>query len=195
MMLPWRKNLWFTLIEMMVIITIFSILLLSTYVPYSYMQNKALLKIGTKDVSQTLYQARNLAINGFENENKNNASIGVYFDITTPDIIEYYSFPYSIEEGDIIPEENTNIKKIKEIVLPKWVQIDRVNWKDKFLFFFDAITWKGSYYYWAPWTTVKSKIDTSVQRDILIDISFKGSTSSNLQKQIIYYTPTHILDY
>lgn len=194
MMFSHKKNLWFTLIEMMVVITIFSILLLSSYVPYSYMQNKALLKIGTKDVSQTLYQARNLAINGFENENKNNASIGVYFDTTNPDIIEYYSFPYSIEEGDIIPEENTNIKKIKEIVLPKWVQIDSVYWKEKFLFFFNAITWKGDYYYWENWSMVKSEVPTA-HRDIIIKISFRWSTSSNLQKQIIYYTPTHILDY
>lgn len=195
MILSWRKNAWFTLIEMMVVITIFSILLLSSYVPYSYIQNKTLLKMGTKDISQSIYQARNLAINGLENENKNNASVWVYFDTTNPEKIIYYSYPFSIEEQDIVPEENENIKKIKEIVLPKWVQIDDVSWKNKFLFFFDAITGKWTYYYWEVGSTVKSKIDTALQKDIIIDLSFKWSTSSNLQKQIIYYTPTHIIDY
>lgn len=197
MILSHKKNTWFTLIELMVVITIFSILLISSYVPYAYIQNKTFLKIWAKDVSQSIYQARNLAINGFEGEAsiKTNSSIWVYFDASRPNVIEYFSYPYNIDEWLIIPQSGTDIKKIKEIVLPKWVQIDGVSWKSKFLFFFNAITWKWDYYYWAPWSTIKSKIDITIQKDVLIDISFKWSTSPNLQKHITYYTPTHIIDY
>ncbi|MFC1798000.1 prepilin-type N-terminal cleavage/methylation domain-containing protein [Patescibacteria group bacterium] len=53
----------FTMIELMITITIIGILTMVTYAPYNYYQNKGKLKITAREVSQLLYEARNMAIN------------------------------------------------------------------------------------------------------------------------------------
>jgi len=46
----------FTLIELMIAITIVVILTMATYAPYNYYQNKAKLKVTTREISQILYE-------------------------------------------------------------------------------------------------------------------------------------------
>jgi len=58
-----QNNKAFTLIELIVVITIFCIMLLATYIPYTYYQTKAKVKFAVKDISQSIYEARNMAIN------------------------------------------------------------------------------------------------------------------------------------
>ena len=53
----------FTLIELIISITIVVILTVTSYAPYSYYQNKAKLKITTREISQLLYDSRNMAMN------------------------------------------------------------------------------------------------------------------------------------
>jgi prepilin-type N-terminal cleavage/methylation domain-containing protein len=53
----------FTLIELMIAITIIVILTMASYAPYTYYQNKAKLKVTSREISQLLYEARNMAIN------------------------------------------------------------------------------------------------------------------------------------
>jgi prepilin-type N-terminal cleavage/methylation domain-containing protein len=53
----------FTLIELMITITIIVVLTMMTYAPYNYYQNKAKLKITLRQVSQLLYESRNMAVN------------------------------------------------------------------------------------------------------------------------------------
>jgi prepilin-type N-terminal cleavage/methylation domain-containing protein len=57
-----KNNKAFTLIEFMVAITIMAIMLLIVYAPYSYYSNKAKVKITSKEISQILFEARNMAI-------------------------------------------------------------------------------------------------------------------------------------
>jgi len=52
------------LIEFVIAITIFFILAVASYAPYSYYGNKARLKQTTRETNQLLYEARNMAING-----------------------------------------------------------------------------------------------------------------------------------
>jgi type II secretory pathway pseudopilin PulG len=59
-----KKNLKaFTLIELLVAISIFFALVITTYIPYAFYQNKAKVNITIKDISQSINEARNLAIN------------------------------------------------------------------------------------------------------------------------------------
>jgi prepilin-type N-terminal cleavage/methylation domain-containing protein len=58
------KNKAFTLIELMIVITIFSIISLATYLPYAHHQKKTLIKQAAREVTQSLSDARNLATNG-----------------------------------------------------------------------------------------------------------------------------------
>jgi prepilin-type N-terminal cleavage/methylation domain-containing protein len=59
----------FTLIELMVTITIAGILSLTVYAPYQYYSEKQKVKNSAKIVTQTLYEARSLAINGVNTSN------------------------------------------------------------------------------------------------------------------------------
>ena len=61
----------FTLIELIVAMAIFFIIVAVTYIPYSYYEVKQRVKVGAKQVSQTLYEARNMAINGQSSNNQN----------------------------------------------------------------------------------------------------------------------------
>jgi prepilin-type N-terminal cleavage/methylation domain-containing protein len=53
----------FTLIELIITITIVAILTMLSYAPYNYYQNKSKLKITTREISQLLYESRNIAVN------------------------------------------------------------------------------------------------------------------------------------
>mgnify|MGYP000745960207 FL=1 len=61
----------FTLIEVLIVVMILGMMLTVTYAPYSHYQKKALLKQGQKEIVQSIYEARNLAINGLEVADKN----------------------------------------------------------------------------------------------------------------------------
>jgi len=53
----------FTLIELMIAIVIMVILTMTAYAPYNYYQNKAKLKVTAREISQLLYESRNMAVN------------------------------------------------------------------------------------------------------------------------------------
>jgi prepilin-type N-terminal cleavage/methylation domain-containing protein len=62
--LDFEKNKAFTLIELMVAITIFFVMLGAAYAPYQYYMNKAKVRNTMKEISSSLYEARNMAVNG-----------------------------------------------------------------------------------------------------------------------------------
>lgn len=55
----------FTLLELMIVITIIGIISMATYMPYAHHQKKVLIKQATREISQSLSEVRNLAVNGF----------------------------------------------------------------------------------------------------------------------------------
>lgn len=110
--------------------------------------------------------------------------MGLYFDASddTNTQLTYFSYPFSFTGSQILntQTEDIRIEKIKN--LPKGVQIDSVAGKEKFLVFFESITGKGSYFSWDP--SKQQFLEDVVQ----IDISYKGATSTSLQRSINYYT-------
>lgn len=175
----------------MVVITIFGIMVAATYIPYSYYEIKQRVKIGGKQVSQILYEARNMAING-QSDNNKNVSVGVFFDVENDkNKVVILSYPYTFTGSEIGTLETSEIKKIRTLELPKWVQIETIWTQKKALFFFQSISWQGKFWWWDT-TGTKSEFPAGV---IELKLSFKWSTQTNLQKIIQYYTYTHIIDY
>ncbi len=181
----------FTLIELVVVITIIGIVSVVSYAPYNYYKNKVKLKNSASKITQILYESRNKAINWSVWEYWN-VSVGVYFDSNWLKKWEanVFSYPYNYATGSISYIENTDIKKIKTLILDNGVQFDEIEWLDNLLFVFDAITWKVHYYSWNWW--VRSIIS---EDEININISYKWATSRNLKKEISYFTYTNVIDY
>ena len=186
------KNItWFTLIEMMVALSIFFILMTLSYIPYSYYEVKQRVKTGAKEVSQILYEARNMAING-QSSNDKNVSVGVFLDgVNAKNTVTFFTYPYTFTGSQIVTQATADVKVLKILDLPKWVQIDNILWQKKALFFFNSITWEGKYYWWDA-TNTKIEFPPGY---INIQLSFKGATQVNLQRIIKYYTYTNIIDY
>ena len=175
----------------MIAITIMAIITLVSYAPYNYYKKKMKLKNTASQITQILYDARNKAVNWTVWTNWN-VSIGVYFNASTfeNNQINMFSYPYNYDQNLISYIENNDIKKIKTFKLEKWIQIDSIEWWNNLLFYFNAITWKVSYYKW-NWAVRSDVLDDKIN----INISYKGSNSRNLNKEISYFTYTNVIDY
>ena len=170
----------FTLVELLIAMSIFFILVASTYAPYNYYTKKANLSNATKEISQSIYSARNMAIN-WANESWTNRSIWLYFNNneTSNNFMQLYSYPHNIDESLIVPEETGSIKLIKNIPLPQWIQIDNIENKDNALFLFSSISWSWSYYFFDP---IKNNFALD---EIGVNISYKWATWDSLKKKVI----------
>jgi Tfp pilus assembly protein PilE len=85
-----KNSSWFTFIELMIVITITFLMLTFVYLPYAHYQEKIKAKQVIREVSQWINEARNMAINGFDQTRTDwttwlnlddwiNKSIGLYF--------------------------------------------------------------------------------------------------------------------
>ncbi len=177
----------FTLIELMITITIAVLLMIGIYAPYSFYSNKAKLKVGKTQIAKTIYEARNMAI--YWLDQWKNRSIWVYFDNSNnkKNKIFIYSYPYDFTwfKNNF---SDSQVKLVKEVLLEPWIWIDKINSQDNALFYFEAISWSGSYYYYNPTQHFFSNDKLN------IEISFKNSWD-NLKSKITYFTKTNIVDY
>lgn len=166
----------FTLIEFMVVMTIMFMLAMLTYVPYAHHQKKVLLQQWAREVSQSLSEARNLALHGFDTWS-GNLNIWLYFWSWSTQL-EYYTSTGSI---DIANLASATLYKSKN--LPAGVEIQSVDGRgDNFLFVFERIKWDLT-------------LTPSVTGEVDIDLSYKWATSSVLQSTVRYYPTSFISDY
>lgn len=187
-----KKNLtkWFTLIELMAVMTIMAFLVMTVAIPYMFYQNKARVRVTKKEITQILYEARNMAINGFSSGSVNQ-SIGLLFDTkNSKTSLSFLAFPFSATWSDITLDD-IEAKIIKKIDLEPWMQIDSVWWKKTVLFFFQSVYWDGKYYSWNDSNIRQNITDT----EIPIIFSFKWAWTWSLQSSVTYYTKTNIVDY
>lgn len=183
----------FTLIELMITLSIFFILSMSTYISYSHFHKKSLLNQGVKEITKSIYDARNLAINGIDS-GSGNLSIGLYFDSSTPESqkkIQYFSYPHTFSGSQVVPEDIWGIEILKELDLSRWVTVSSVWGYSQFLIFFSTPNGVGEYYYWDT-TSVKQSFTGAV---LPIQVSYMNATSPSLQREINYYTGWNIADY
>jgi hypothetical protein len=121
-----------------------------------------------------------------------NISIWVYFDNSDNNKVKVFSYPFDIEQIDIDRNTSWNINLVKEISIQNWVWIESIYGKNNFLFFFNSISWDLKYYYW-DW--LNKVYINPVSENIDINISYKWSSSLNLQRTLSYFTATNIIDY
>lgn len=178
-------------------------MLTATYAPYSHYQKKALLKQWKKEIVQSIYEARNLAINGLDRGWKN-VSVWLYMDGSTNDWklrLSYYGYPYDPTDPDFQPsaiplESVVDLIKHKDLPNNIWIEAMEKDWdpllpgQKQFLFFFDAISWKGTYYFWNGWWLTQV-----TEPEIDVNISYKWANTPTLNWEITYYTNTYIADY
>jgi prepilin-type N-terminal cleavage/methylation domain-containing protein len=183
----------FTLIEFMVAISIFFVISVASYVPYSHFQKKSLLNQWVKEVVQSLYEARNLSINGLDS-GSGNLSVGIYFD-TSDDAntsLTFLSYPHSFSGSQILTQETADIQIYKQKQLPQWVQVDHISDHEKFLVFFQSISGVGEYFSLSGWSGVKEVFSWD---RLDIQLSYKWAETKTLQRNIEYYTDGNIADF
>jgi len=56
----------FTLIELIIVMTIIGIVSIATYFPYAHHQKKTLVAQALREIAQSLSEARNLALHGLD---------------------------------------------------------------------------------------------------------------------------------
>lgn len=173
--MKYSRYLGFTLIELMVVITIVGIVSLATYMPYAHHQKKTLVKQAVKEISQTLGESRNLAIHWLDTGSGN---VYIWIDlIPWAKKIDYYTSTGWIDL--FIPE---NIYKTK--LLPTWVEIVSINWDGTTSVYMDFSPITGSWeVVWTLWDTLS------------IIVWYKWTTDPILQKELIYYRKSFISDY
>jgi len=173
----------FTLIELMVVITIMFILSMMMYAPYQHYQTKQKVRNSAKIVTQTLYESRNLAINGSLTGTWN-ASIWVLFASGAEDI---WIFQYPFWENTWTYSDKTDKNGSYFYENKKLEPGVKITWKD-YLIIYEAIS--GS------WRYLENKIDFTpdAHKRLELNIWFKGTTSWNLTKKIFYYIYTYVAD-
>ncbi len=177
---------WFTLIELMISITIFMILTLFTYANYAFYQNIASVKLSLKEVSQSLATARNMATSWYQ-QNNINQKVWVLFEKNS-NILKFYSFNYN--SWVIINDVNL----IKTEYLQRNILINNISiwWTDKQNIF---IIYSSIYWTWWIYDTSSANPIPINEKEIKFDISFKNANSFPLKRELTHNILTNISDY
>lgn len=176
-----HNQVWFTLIELLIVITIMLIISLTVFAPYAHYMNKAKIKYTNKELSQVIYEAKNMAKNWSVSYSWN-VSVGIYFE---KDAYSLYSYKHDIANINITPE---NGQLIRKYMLQPWVQIDNFAWENKWIIFFRSITWSGMILAGNSYSVVWNN-------ELLIDFSYKWSQNDSLKNSLQYFQDTQIVDY
>jgi len=186
----------FTMIELLVVITIIAIVSIFTYTPYIYYKNKASLNVSTKTLAQSLYLARSMAINWVSTwtwtENKN-MDIWLFLEAwKNKNKIILYWYTWSLNTSNI-----ENWKELKKIFLENNVWINWIRKKEEWtfsswaLFYFSAIRWVPSIYLEDNSWNLK----TASGSEFVVNISYKWTSLDTLKKDVSYNKETFVIDY
>ena len=179
----------FTLIEFLIAITIVALISVMAFVPYSFYLNKSKVKHTQKEVTQVIYEAKNMALNGRVWEN-NNISVGVYFDSNNADEIKVIPFKYTTtldELNSTLIQDALSQTWIIDLKLQPGIGFEKIQWQDKWLIYFQAISGSGWVLAWDNFWTTSWEID--------IEFAYKKATGWSLRDSITYFPETQIVDY
>lgn len=200
----------FTLVELMIVIIIIWLMALLSYAPYNLYQKKAQLRVASREVSQALYESKNMAVSwvsektSVSTEKKNKIVIlHLSTENSKNNKIDYYLKDFSNfqdEKWDFKANLKSNINdsffsdkfKTKDLQKSIWIKGLEVWtwWKySEILIFYAAsswnikILWKNSSWYEISWNELK------------IILSYQNTDSDFLKKTLTYYLKTNIVDY
>lgn len=168
----------FTIMEMIVIMTIIGIVSVGILTPYMHSQKKAALTRASKDISQSLQHARNMSIHGFDT-GSGNLSIGVLL----PSQWEYIEIYTST--GTLILSELDQAQLLETKAFPNNVKILSIdgNEDEDYLLSYESISGSWSIEPAALWNRFEVKI------------WYADTDSDVLQKEIILHRLSHVIDY
>ncbi len=184
------KRKWFTFAELMIVVVIMIMMISLSYAPYSYYQNKAKLKISSSEISQSISEARNLAISGIKTSSgllSWNKSVWVFLDNSKGKNwkIYFYIYPYDTQSWSLkIPDSSSNLFKTKN--LEDGVVI---NGSGSLLFFFEAISWESTI------LSFDSGNPKTLTWTVDIKFSYRNSILTTLNKTIKYDIETNTFNF
>lgn len=189
--MKYSQNSAFTLIEMIIAITIFVLLWAMVFWPYAYYLNKSKVKHTQKEATQLIYEAKNMALNGRVGEEKN-ISVWVYFDSNNADKIKVIPFEYATTLENISTNSSLITNALSQtgvlnLTLQPGITFQKIAGEDKWLIYFQAINGSG-------WVLVGNNFSQQ-PGNIDIEFAFKDATSWALRQSITYIQETQIVDY
>jgi hypothetical protein len=154
--------------------------------------------LASSEISQSFYEAKNMAVswikeikNDTENYESENKAVWLY--LTTQEWkngkLVFYSYPYDVENDNIVLWNEENI--IKTNPLQEWIKINNLSNYWNLLFFFHSISWDLDIF---TFNSENEKIEI-LDEKIEIKFSYMNATTSSLQKKLIYFRNTNIVDY
>ena len=165
----------FTLIELMVVISIMAILLTLWFTQFAHYKTKQLVRNSSKILTQTLVDSRNKAIYWISSSTWN-LDIWVLLENNTENI-KIFWFPINDNIWNYLNPDNKYL--LEKIPFEKNVEFSSSWW----LILYKAITWSWIY---KNFTITDNKIEMNVW--------LKWATSWFFSKKIKYYTKTYISD-
>jgi len=168
-----NNNKWFTLIELMVVISIMAILLTLWFTQFAHYKTKQLVRNSSKILTQTLVDSRNKAIYWISSSTWN-LDIWVLLEKNTENI-KIFWFPINDNIWNYLNPDNKYL--LEKIPFEKNVEFSSSWW----LILYKAITWSWIY---KNFTITDNKIEMNVW--------LKWATSWFFSKKIKYYTKTYI---
>ena len=162
----------FTIIELLIVITIIAILTMLTFVPYNFYSNVWKVRISKEIINQMVNEA-SLNANSVEDKTtKKNLNLWIKLKegSGTIDIVSYpYDFTGSLFDG---------WELFKQVNLEDWVNVNKISFswsaQDEALIFFKAPDWEMTIY--------KNSSETWSQIDMII--GYKNAISWVLSKEV-----------
>jgi prepilin-type N-terminal cleavage/methylation domain-containing protein len=171
----------FTLIELMIVITIIWILFVWVFVPYNLYSNIAKVKAGAEIITQAINEARFSAM-WIQNTTNKNVNIWIVLEKQKNEIkILSYPFDYTWNiKSDI--DSTLDIQLFKTIKLEDWINLNKIErdgtyTDDIIIIYFTAPNWDLSFYKWWESTVLTTN-------KIWITIWFKESVDWVLSRLI-----------
>lgn len=199
----------FTLVELMIVIIIIWLMALLSYAPYNLYQKKAQLRVASREVSQALYESKNMAVSWVSEktsgstEKKNKIVIlHLSTENSKNNKIDYYLkdfLNFQDEKWDFKTNLKSNINDIffsdkfksKDLQKSIWIKgLEVWTWKySEILIFYAASSWNIK----ILWKN--SSWDEIFWNELKIILSYQNTDSDFLKKTLTYYLKTNIVDY
>lgn len=181
-----KKNTsWFTLIELLITMSILMILTLMVYANYAMSQNIIKVKLGQKEIAQSISLAKNMAMNGYEKDEKNQ-SIAVVFDTENGNQILYYTYDFDQKDLKLDPSFLLKTQNLQD-----QVYIEDLSGQKKVMIYFSSIYAEPSIYtFWTSWEKMQFNGE-----NLDVSVSYKHLENFPFLRKLTYYKGTNVVDY
>ncbi len=170
-----KTNFGFTLIEVLVVITIIGILTVWVFVPYNFYSNIAKVRVSKEIINQTINEARSNAFWLQTRSNKKNVNIWLVFEKWKKEIkMLTYPFNYS---WSIVWEATWDIELLRLIKLEDQVELSKIDPDQIIIAYFEAPNW--DLFFYKSWS--KSPLDLTW---VVMTVWYRWTTSWILSKEV-----------